>query len=54
MEREEHFCLLFIFFLFYLLFYFFVLKKMAAEVYRFISETYFEFAPLVKTCEYWF
>jgi len=36
-----------------LLYYFDSKKKTAAETHRFISETYSEFAPSVKTCQYW-
>lgn len=47
MERsKEHFR--------HLLLYCFDSKKTAAEAHRFISETYSESAPSIKTCEYWY
>jgi len=29
-------------------------KQRLPEAHQFIAETYFKFASLVKTCEYWF
>jgi len=38
----------------HLLLYCFDSKETAIKAHRFILETYSEFTPSVKTCEYWF
>lgn len=46
MDDKEHFR--------HVLLYCFDSKKTAAEAHRYISETYSESAPSIKTCEYWY